>query len=77
MLDTDEDRIEITLRHSITVTNYQVRVLRFAEQEVRLRLSSDKNPRQWTDHSELNTVALTGLARKVLRRLQIMPKEVR
>jgi A/G-specific adenine glycosylase len=77
MLDTDEERVEITLRHSITITNYQVRVLRFAEHEASLRFPSGKNARQWTASSELNTLPLTGLARKVLRRLQILPKEVR
>jgi A/G-specific adenine glycosylase len=77
MLETDHERVEITLRHSITVTNYQVRVLRFAEQEAGLRFPSGNNPRQWTRSSELSTLPLTGLARKVLRRLQIIPKEVR
>ena len=77
MLDTDDERVEITLRHSITITNYQVRVLRFAEHEASHRFPSGKNPRQWTTSSELNTLPLTGLARKVLRRLQIIPKEVR
>ena len=68
--------MEITLRHAITVTNYRVRVLRFSEQEARLRCPAG-NPRQWTKSSELSILPLTGLARKVLQRLQIMPKEVR
>jgi A/G-specific adenine glycosylase len=77
MLESDEDRVEITLRHAITVTNYQVRVLRFAEQEAQLRIPSGENRRQWTRSSELCTLPLTGLTRKVLRRLEIIPKEVR
>jgi len=76
MLETDHHRVEITLRHAITVTNYRVHVLRFSEQEARLRWPSWKNPQQWTKSSELSTLPLTGLTRKVLQRLQIMPKEV-
>ena len=77
MSDGDHDRVEITLRHAITVTNYQVQVLRFSEREATLRFPSGESPRQWTKSSELSTLPLTGLARKVLRRLQIMPKDVR
>ncbi len=29
MLESDQERVEFTLRHAITVTNYQVQVLRF------------------------------------------------
>src|SRR6202161_115057 len=32
-LESDHERVEITLRHAITVTNYRVLVLRFSEQE--------------------------------------------
>jgi A/G-specific adenine glycosylase len=76
MLDDDHKRVEIMLRHAITVTNYRVHVLRFSEQEARLRWPSWKNPQQWTKSSELSTLPLTGLTRKVLQRLQIMPKDV-
>lgn len=76
MLESDHKRVEVTLRHAITVTNYRVHVLRFSEQEARLRSPTQKNPQQWTKSSELSTLPLTGLARKVLQRLQIMPKEV-
>jgi A/G-specific adenine glycosylase len=77
MLDSDQERVELTVRHSITITNYQVRVLRFAEQEANLRFPSGGNPRQWTRSSALTTLPLTGLTRKVLQRLQIMTKEAR
>jgi len=77
MLEADHERAVLTLRHAITVTNYQVHVLRFTEQEARLRWPSQKNPQQWTKSSELSTLPLTGLTRKVLQRLQIMPKEVK
>jgi A/G-specific adenine glycosylase len=77
MVESDHKRVEVTLRHAITVTNYRVHVLRFSEQEARLRWPSWKNPQQWTKSSELSALPLTGLTRKVLRRLQIMPIEVR
>jgi A/G-specific adenine glycosylase len=76
MSDDDHDRVEIKLRHAITVTNYQVQVLRFSEREATLRFSSGENLRQWTKSSELSSLPLTGLARKVLRRLQIMPRDI-
>jgi len=77
MLESDQERVELSVRHSITITNYQVRVLRFAEQEANLRFPPGENLRQWTRSSELSTLPLTGLTRKVLQRLQIMTKEVR
>jgi A/G-specific adenine glycosylase len=76
-LESDDERVEITLRHAITVTNYRVLVLRFSEQEATLRSPAGANPRQWIGSSELKTLPLTGLARKVLQRLQIMPREVK
>jgi A/G-specific adenine glycosylase len=74
MLESDRERVELTLLHAITVTNYRVRVLRFSEQEATLRFPAEGNPRQWIKSSELSSLPLTGLARKVLQRLQIMPK---
>jgi A/G-specific adenine glycosylase len=75
MQESDQNRVEITLRHAITVTNYRVRVLAFSEEEA--RESGRKYPRKWAKSSELASLPLTGLARKVLQRLQIMPDEVR
>jgi A/G-specific adenine glycosylase len=76
MLDGDDERLEMTVRHAITVTNYSVRVLRFSEQEGPARLPRGSNPRRWVKSSELNSLPLTGLARKILRRVQILPEEV-
>jgi A/G-specific adenine glycosylase len=75
--ESDEQRAEIVVRHAITVTNYRVHVLRFSEKEAAHRWAVREYPRQWTESAELSRLPLTGLARKVLRRLQIMPKEVR
>ncbi len=74
MQESDEERVEITLRHAITVTNYRVRVLRLSEREAAHRWPSRGYPRKWAKSSELGSLPLTGLTRKVLKRLQIMPK---
>ncbi len=71
--ESDGDRVELTLRHSITVTNYYVRVLRFPEREGKRRLPATAARRRWVVSSELGRLPLTGLARKVLQRLKIMP----
>ena len=76
MREDDHGRVALTLRHAITVTNYQVHVLRFTEHEATLRWPTQNTPQQWTKSSELSALPLTGLARKVLRRLQIIPEEV-
>jgi A/G-specific adenine glycosylase len=77
MREDDHDRVELTLRHAITVTNYRVHVLRFTEHEATLRWPKQKTPQQWTESSELGALPLTGLTRKVLRRLQIISNEVK
>jgi A/G-specific adenine glycosylase len=74
MLESDEQRVEMTLRHAITVTNYRVRVLRLSEREAAHRWPCRGYPRKWAKSSELGSLPLTGLTRKVLQRLQIMPK---
>lgn len=73
MQASDERRVEISLRHSITVTNYRVQILRLSEQEAEQRRMPRNYPRKWAKSGDLPTMPLTGLARKVLQRLQIMP----
>jgi len=53
-----------TLRHSITVTNYTVRVW----QNVELAGIGGK----WIPHERLGRMALTGLARKILRKAEML-----
>ncbi len=72
MQPDDHDRVEIALRHAITVTNYRVQVLRFSEHEARDRWPAQRNLRRWAKSGELGSLPLTGLARKILQRLQIM-----
>jgi A/G-specific adenine glycosylase len=53
-----------TLRHSITMTDYAVRVWRETHQS---RLGG-----KWIPTTRLPQVALTGLARKILRKAQVL-----
>jgi A/G-specific adenine glycosylase len=53
----------LTLRHSITVTNYTVRVQRGA---------APKCVGKWVTRTKLGQMPLTGLARKILRATEIM-----
>jgi hypothetical protein len=53
-----------TLRHSITVTDYTVRVWQNA---VRSRTAG-----KWIPRGRLERVALTGLARKILRKAEVL-----
>ena len=54
------------LRHSITDTNYEVRVVSAAARDLPVEL---RRGGRWVPREELNGLALTGLARKVLRKL--------
>jgi A/G-specific adenine glycosylase len=72
------DEAEMTLRHAITVTNYRVHVLGLSVEEAERRWTPRAHPRKWARPSDLATLPLTGLARKVLQKLQLMPaREVR
>jgi A/G-specific adenine glycosylase len=53
-----------TLRHSITVTDYVVSVV--------TREDTALSDGRWVDISRLNKIPLTGLAKKILRRAQII-----
>lgn len=52
----------LTVRHSITVTDYTVRVWR--------ENLSDRGVGEWIRTDRLPRVALTGLARKILRKAE-------
>lgn len=59
-------RILFSLKHSITVTNYQVHVVN-AVGDARARTASSGSGR-WIRNARLTEIPLTGLARKILRR---------
>jgi A/G-specific adenine glycosylase len=63
-----EDRRLLDVRHSITVTNYYVTVYRFDADDV-----GHPETNRWFAVSELAAIPLTGLARKVLKRLKALP----
>jgi A/G-specific adenine glycosylase len=54
----------LTLRHSITVTDYLVRVVEM--------LNFDQGRGKWVPVSQLRSLPLTGLARKILRRVELL-----
>lgn len=56
----------LTVRHSITDTDYLVHV--YARKARRIRGG------RWFDNADLNRLALTGLTRKVLRKIGILPR---
>ena len=58
-----------SVRHSITTTNYSVRVWRLEDEG---RLAGE-----WVNARRLRKLALTGLARKILRRAGVLPKPAR
>lgn len=66
----DRGRLLLSLRHSITTTNYRVGILRYAPEET--RLLPRHGTRKWVKAEDLPALPLTGLARKALKRLQWM-----
>ena len=58
----------LTVKHAITVTQYSVYIVAVAEDAFDGRL-----PTHWLPVCELPATALTGLARKVLKRLALWP----
>lgn len=54
----------LTLRHSITVTDYLVRVVEM--------LNPEQGRGRWVPVSQLGSLPLTGLARKILRRVEVL-----
>jgi A/G-specific adenine glycosylase len=66
------ESIVLTVRHAITNTNYYVAV-HSAGPEHRKTLSTPKAELHWVGARELRSLPLTGLARKTLKRLRILP----
>jgi len=54
----------LSLRHSITVTDYSVHVFETPK--------ADNPAGKWVPTSRLASLPLTGLARKILRRVEVM-----
>jgi A/G-specific adenine glycosylase len=65
----------LRLRHAITQTNYYVRIftgLGPDDQELRRALPASKEALHWIKTGRLESLPLTGLARKTLQRLNVM-----
>jgi A/G-specific adenine glycosylase len=71
---TQLDRAEprLTVRHSITNTNYYVSVFGLNPQQ-RKALPPSEAVREWVPVCRLTDLPLTGLSRKILKRLKVMP----
>jgi A/G-specific adenine glycosylase len=65
----DSEAVCLTLKHSITVTDYTVRVWRTS-------VPSSAGGK-WIPVGKLSRIALTGLARKILRKTEIIASPVR
>jgi len=70
--NADAARRLLDVRHSITVTNYYVTVYGY-HADAESNLPRSKRTRRWVEARELAEIPLTGLARKVLKRLKALP----
>ena len=70
--NADAARRLLDVRHSITVTNYYVTVYGYGA-EAESDLPRSERTRRWVEARELAELPLTGLARKVLKRLKTLP----
>jgi A/G-specific adenine glycosylase len=64
----DHEKPAFTVRHSITVTDYTVRIW---------RTPSDHIDGEWFPSDRLPKIALTGLARKILHKVELLAKSKR
>src|SRR5579883_242572 len=66
----EKDRLLMSTTHSITVTNYSVDVFHLSADE--LYMLPEDHTRRWTKTDALPETPLTGLARKILKRLGML-----
>jgi A/G-specific adenine glycosylase len=65
--ETPVKQVRLTVRHSIMNVNYVVRICDVREDELSQTIAAGE--RRWVPLADAETMALTGLARKVLKRL--------
>jgi A/G-specific adenine glycosylase len=70
--NVDAARRLLDVRHSITVTNYYVTVYGY-DADAEAELTESRGTRRWVLARELVEFPLTGLTRKVLKRLKTLP----
>ena len=66
-----DEAVLMTVRHAITNTNYSVTVFALGAAQRRM-LQGDAERMRWVQARELEGLALTGLARKVLKRAKVL-----
>ena len=71
--EVSEEHLLLSARHSIMQVNYDVRV-RAATARTVAALTVAGGDRRWVPISEAETLPLTGLARKILSRLKLIPR---
>lgn len=71
-----ESELRMTVRHAIMQVNYAVRVRSLSEEKLD-QLADQDSCRRWVSFAEAGKMALTGLARKVLTRAELMPADMR
>jgi A/G-specific adenine glycosylase len=78
LLDTNvpEQELRMTVRHAIMQVNYTVRIRDVPEDDV-AAVTIPGGARRWIPLSEAGGMALTGLARKVLKRALLLSDELR
>ena len=67
-----EQDLCMTVRHAIMQVNYYVRIRTVSERDIKT-LAALGGERRWVPLSVAATMALTGLARKVLKRARLSP----
>jgi A/G-specific adenine glycosylase len=69
--EVDTEHVHMTVRHAIMRVNYVVRVCDVTEREIP-NVTLPVGERRWFALAEAGAMALTGLARKVLKRAQMV-----
>jgi A/G-specific adenine glycosylase len=67
-----EEELRLTVRHAIMRVNYYVRIRTVFEDDIDA-MTVPGSERRWVPLGEAAAMALTGLARKVLTRLRLLP----
>jgi A/G-specific adenine glycosylase len=70
-----ESELRVSVRHAIMQVNYRVHVRNVAESDLNgfIHPAAQNHRRRWASPSEAEAMALTGLTRKVLSRVGLLP----
>jgi A/G-specific adenine glycosylase len=70
-MEIPEEEVRLEVRHAIMQVNYRVKVRAVAESDV-AGLTVEGGERRWVRRKDLSVLPLTGLARKVLAKMQLL-----